>query len=138
MPKFLQGNVPQHGVEALERERVAAQGAQSRFAILLEKTLVETPDRPDRAILTSEFLLELLPGAVQEAGLHPSLERLCAPVVGSVLSEPTESVRPVLADEVSSPPLTILHLIDAHASPPFWIRILRRGANRTTAPEDLA
>ncbi len=46
---FRQGNVPQHGVEALERERVPAQAAQTRCAILLEKSLVETPDHPDRA-----------------------------------------------------------------------------------------
>ena len=72
--EFVQGNVLQQGVEALEREPIAAQGAQSRFAILLEKTLVETQDRPDRAILTGELPLELLPGAVQDAGLHPSFE----------------------------------------------------------------
>ena len=63
------------------------------------------------------------------------LKRLCAPVVGGVDS-PTESVRPVLTDDVASPPPAIIHLIDAHASLPFWIRVLRRGTNRTTAPEN--
>ena len=45
-------------------------------------------------------------------------------------------VRPVLADDVSPPPPAILHFMDAHASSPIWIRVLlRRGENRTTAPE---
>ena len=59
-------------------------------------------------------MLELLPGAVQDAGLHPSLKRLCAPVDGGVHSEPTGFMRPVPADDVSSPPPAILHLIDAY------------------------
>ena len=68
--------------------------------------------------------------------LESSLKRLCASVKGNVHSEPTGSVQPVLANDVSSSPPAILHLVDAHASPPFWIRVLRRGANRTTAQEN--
>ena len=129
-------NVPQRDVEALERERVAAQGAYSRISILPEETLVEAPDLPDRSVAAGKLLLELLPGSVQDAGLDSYLKRLCAPVVGGVHSKPTGSVRPVLADDETSSPPAILHLVDAHASPPFWIRVLRHGANRTTAPEN--
>ena len=105
------------------------------LAQLLEETLVDAPYPPEGAVPPRKFLLELLPGAIEDGGLGSSSKRLSASVIGAyILSRPNPFSQYLLTTRRTPPPW-IPHLMDAPASPAFWVRVLRRGANRTTAPE---